>query len=442
MDSKDEEGPAIVKFGSALRRYRIEVGLTPRHFVDAIGYGDVKSVRQWEAGMVLPQRDKEASFLETLGLNALGREMDRSQFLQWWTQAYDEHHSGPRPSTVEPGLVEQLSSNSNRGNDGSSSESAEPSDRADETVDLDDRDTTADAADTATAAVRDHATDRQPTVDVATLSSPEPPAPREPFESRSTPESHLTLASLPPPSSSLPPQPPNTAQGSRPTSAARVITMRTLLFVIVAVFAVIGLVASALVVWHAPPWPATQTQPLRTTETTYRTAIPGLRCDHGGATWENGTATRMECLGEWGVVAGTTRGQTFAQELFHTPGGTLRLNRLRLDVAIGQLVRSMCGGVQYQMDVTTAYHYDLSVCQDGSVVVLLLDTAGQNMIRLSLPGARVAPASVYHLTLTIADGTQTVTVNGQPIPLTILSQKAPPLRAGDEWPRAFPTPGC
>lgn len=71
--------------------------------------------------------------------------------------------------------------------------------------------------------------------------------------------------------------------------------------------------------------------------------------------------------------------------------------------------------------VTTVPHlilYDVSVCHDGSVVVLLVDTAGRNMIRLSLPTARVAPASVYHLTLTIANSIQTVAVNGQLIPLT------------------------
>jgi len=126
----------------------------------------------------------------------------------------------------------------------------------------------------------------------------------------------------------------------------------------------------------------------------------------------------MMCLGDWGVVAGTARGQTFAQELFHPPGGTLQLQRVRLDVDIRLLARSTCGGLQYQMDVTTAYHYAVAVCQDGSVVVLLLDTVGLHMIPVSLPGARVAPASVYRLTLTIANGIQTVVVNGQPIPLT------------------------
>ncbi len=40
------------------------------------------------------------------------------------------------------------------------------------------------------------------------------------------------------------------------------------------------------------------------------------------------------------------------------------------------------------------------------------------MIRLSLPAVGVVSASVYHLTVTIADGIQTVAVSGQPIPLT------------------------
>jgi uncharacterized Zn-binding protein involved in type VI secretion/DNA-binding XRE family transcriptional regulator len=177
-----------------------------------------------------------------------------------------------------------------------------------------------------------------------------------------------------------------------------------------------GLIVAGLVLLHVIPMPPAM-HPMQAATITYRAAVPGLGCDHSGATWKNGTATRMVCLGNGGMVAGTTRGQTFAQELFQPPGGTLSLQRFRLDVAIA-LVRSMCGGVQYQMDVTTAYHYDVSVCQDGSVVVLLVDTAGDNMIRLSLPAARVAPASDYHLTVTIANGIQTVAINGQPIPLT------------------------
>ncbi len=221
------------------------------------------------------------------------------------------------------------------------------------------------------------------------------------------------------------PPPPTAAPQPRRFPQWRLATRKRLLIVLGALAAAAQavciltvIVAGGLVVVHMSPMPVA-THRMEAAATTYRAVIPGLGCDYGGADWRNGTATQMVCLDNWGVVAGTIRGQTFAQELFHLPGGTLRLQRLRVDVEIGQLARDACGGLQYQMDVTTAYHYAVAVCQDGSVVVLLLDTAGDNKIRVSLPGARVAPASVYHLTLKIADGIQTVTVNGQPIPLAM-----------------------
>jgi uncharacterized Zn-binding protein involved in type VI secretion len=192
-------------------------------------------------------------------------------------------------------------------------------------------------------------------------------------------------------------------------AARAVLTLMTVVMTImITVWFVVPRVRLLLVEMH----------PMQAAAFTYRAATPGTPCDHGGMAWKNGTATQMVCLSESGVVTGTTQGQTFAQELFHPPGGTLPMQRVRIDVDISQLARRACGGLQYQMTDTTAYHYAIAVCQDGSVVVLLLDTAGQNGIRLNLPTARVAPASVYHLTLTIANGNQTVTINGQPIPLT------------------------